>query len=419
MRPDARRCAGAVEGGFRKRVIRLAKAWRGIIRFPMPRTDLMARHRDTQLDAARGLAVLLVLFGHLLQPVFYGPSGPNPGPALAVWRVIYAFHMPFFFLLCGMVDRVRGDEDIAAASLSALKLVLTALAFSTLALIPPLLDGTVSPGSALLDMLRARDLSLSVLWFLVALGLVRVVYAAALALAFPHAYWVVLGGALAVSWICSAQAFPFWQIHALLGALPFYVAGRRLGRRALDASALLGVCGLAVLLLCAPRNFVHVATGQYGNPALFAVTAVAGCGFMLAVADRLRGPPRAVAAFLGRTSFDLYIVSGAFLLLAPYRPDWDRWGLLVLLAAVGLPLHLLVALSLRGPIRAVRRGAEGVVDGLAGRWRLRARIDAPGSTRRSRAFPMRILKTCAGPSPASPASRPSMTAPHAIGPDVR
>ncbi|MGT2485815.1 acyltransferase family protein [Methylobacterium oryzae CBMB20] len=74
----------------------------------MPRTDPMAPSRDLQLDAARGLAVLLVLLGHLLQPVFYGPSGLEPGPALAVWRVIYAFHMPFFFLLCGMVDRIKG-----------------------------------------------------------------------------------------------------------------------------------------------------------------------------------------------------------------------------------------------------------------------------------------------------------------------
>ncbi|MCX4198029.1 acyltransferase family protein, partial [Methylobacterium organophilum] len=209
----------------------------------------MAPPRDLQLDAARGLAVLLVLSGHLLQPVFYGPSGPEPGPALAVWRVIYAFHMPFFFLLCGMVDRMKGEMDLAAACLSALKLVVVALTFSTLALIPPILDGSLAPGAAVLDMLRGSDLTLGVLWFLVALGLVRVIDAAARAAAFPGGYWIVLGGALALSWICSARAFPYWQVHALVGALPFYVAGLRLGRRAFDVSALLGACGLAVLLL--------------------------------------------------------------------------------------------------------------------------------------------------------------------------
>lgn len=342
--------------------------------------------RDLQLDAARGLAVLLVLSGHLLQPVFYGPSGPEPGPALAVWRVIYAFHMPFFFLLCGMVDRIKEEMDIAAACLSALKLVVVALAFSTLALIPPILDGSLAPGGAVLDLLRGYDLSLGVLWFLIALGLVRVVDAAARAATFPGGYWIVLGGALALSWTCSARAFPYWQVHALVGALPFYVAGLRLGPRAFDVSALLGACGLAVLLLCAPRNFVHVATGQYGDPALFAVTAVAGSAFALAVAGRLRGPPRAAAGLLGRASFELYIVSGVFLLLAPHGPAWDRWDGLMLLAAIGLPLHLIAARGLRGPIRAVRAAADsvvdsavdGLVDGLAGRRR-RARPGLSGA----------------------------------------
>ncbi|WCS23294.1 acyltransferase family protein [Methylobacterium sp. NMS14P] len=343
----------------------------------------MAPPRDLQLDAARGLAVLLVLSGHLLQPVFYGPSGPEPGPALAVWRVIYAFHMPFFFLLCGMVDRIKGEAGLAAAGRSALKLVAVALAFGTLALVLRAVDGTLSPGDALRDALYGRHFGLGVLWFLVALGLVRVIDAAARAAAFPGGDWVVLGGALALSWICSARAFPFWQVHALVGALPFYVAGRRLGRRAFDVSALLGALGLVVLLLCAPRNFVHVATGQYGDPALFAVTAAAGSAFALAVAGRLRGPPRAAAGLLGRASFELYIVSGLFLLLAPHWPAWDRWDLLVLLAAIGLPLHLIAARGLRGPIRAVRAAADsvvdGLVDGLAGR---RRRARAPDTAPR-------------------------------------
>lgn len=342
----------------------------------------MAPPRDLQLDAARGLAVLLVLSGHLLQPVFYGPSGPEPGPALAVWRVIYAFHMPFFFLLCGMVDRMKGEMDLAAACASALKLVVVALTFSTLALIHRALDGTLSAADALRDALYGQTFGLGVLWFLVVLGLVRVIDAAARAAAFPGGYWIVLGGVLALSWICSARAFPYWQVHALVGALPFYVAGLRLGRRAFDVSALLGACGLAVLLLCAPRNFVHVATGQYGDPALFAVSAVAGSAFMLAAAGRLRGPPRAAAGVLGRASFELYIVSGLFLLWAPHRPAWDRWHLLALLEVLGLPLHLIAARALRGPIRAVRRAADavvdGVVDGLAGR-RYRA---PPGSAPR-------------------------------------
>ncbi|WP_331326707.1 hypothetical protein [Methylobacterium fujisawaense] len=80
------------------------------------------------------------------------------------------------------------------------------------------------------------------------------------------------------------------------------------------------------------------------------------------------------------------IVSGVFLLLAPHWPAWDRWDGLVLLAAIGLPLHLIAARGLRGPIRAVRAAADsvvdsavdGLVDGLAGRRR-RARPGLSGA----------------------------------------
>ncbi|WP_246695160.1 acyltransferase family protein [Methylobacterium sp. P1-11] len=349
---------------FGNLVIRLAKAWRGIIRSSTTRADLMAHHRDRELDAARGLAMLLVVYGHLLQPLFLDQSWISQGPAFDVWRVIYAFHMPFFFLLCGVTDNIKGYEDFGASGLSALKLLLTALAFSAIGLMPQLLNGTLSLEAALLNHLRGDGLGLAVLWFLIVLGLVRVIYAAALAAARPYGYWLVLAGSLAVSWLCSEQAFRFWQIYSLVGALPFYVAGRRFGRRVFDVSVLLGFCSLAVLLLCAPSNLVHVATGLYGDPTLFAVAAVAGCWFMLMVVGHLRGMPRAMAAYVGRASFELYIVSGAFLVLSPQLPGWDRWIFLVLLAAVGLPLHMIAAFFLRRPIRSVRKAAYGVGDGL-------------------------------------------------------
>jgi peptidoglycan/LPS O-acetylase OafA/YrhL len=348
----------------------------GILRSSMPRTDLMTSHRDTQLDAARGLAMLLVLYGHLLQPVFYGPSGFAQGPSFTVWRVIYAFHMPFFFLLCGVVDRIRGFADLGESSLSALKLVLTALAFSFLALIPQTLNGSRSLASALLDNLCGDGLGLGVLWFLIVLALLRVIYAAALATASACGYWLLLAGVLALSWTCCAHASRFWQLQALFGTLPFYVAGRRVGRGVFDLSAAVGLCGLALLLLCAPTNFAHIATGQYGDPVLFAGAAVAGCGFMLTLAGHLRGLPCRIAAVTGRMSFDLYIVSGVVLLVLPRRPDWDSWACLVLLAIVGLPLHAMAALALRGPIRSVRAAVGYVVDGLVGKWRLRAASDA-------------------------------------------
>ncbi|MGT2482079.1 acyltransferase family protein [Methylobacterium oryzae CBMB20] len=351
----------------------------------MPRTDPMAPSRDLQLDAARGLAVLLVLLGHLLQPVFYGPSGLEPGPALAVWRVIYAFHMPFFFLLCGMVDRIKGEAGLGAACLSALKLAVVALAFGTLALVPQALDGTLSPADALRDALYGRNFGLGVLWFLVALGLVRVIDAAARAATFPKP----TGSCWAAPWPCrgSAARRRSGSGRSTHSSAPCRSTLRAGGSGHARSTSPRCWAPAASRCFCSARrrNFVHVATGQYGDPALFAVTAVAGSAFALAIVGRLRGPPRAAAALLGRASFELYIVSGFFLLLAPHWPDWDRWDRLALLAALGLPLHLIVARALRGPIRAVRRASDGVVDGLAdGLAGRRRRARPPDSATRPR-----------------------------------
>jgi fucose 4-O-acetylase-like acetyltransferase len=72
------------------------------------------RHPD--LDRARGLAIALVVFGHIVarQP-----------PTDAHWyeiirRVIYSFHMPFFFYLSGRVAVLSGQFATPRAGLPAL-----------------------------------------------------------------------------------------------------------------------------------------------------------------------------------------------------------------------------------------------------------------------------------------------------------
>jgi fucose 4-O-acetylase-like acetyltransferase len=63
---------------------------------------LMQRRAD--IDRAKGLAILLVVFGHLVA---------RADPAGVVWyeplrRAIYSFHMPFFFYLSGLVLMLSG-----------------------------------------------------------------------------------------------------------------------------------------------------------------------------------------------------------------------------------------------------------------------------------------------------------------------
>ena len=60
--------------------------------------------RRTDIDAAKGLAILLVVFGHLVA---------RADPAGVFWyeplrRAVYAFHMPFFLYLSGLVAAGSG-----------------------------------------------------------------------------------------------------------------------------------------------------------------------------------------------------------------------------------------------------------------------------------------------------------------------
>ena len=49
------------------------------------------------LDVAKGLAIILVVLGHSAQYYLY----PDYYQSSVMWRIIYSFHMPLFFILSG------------------------------------------------------------------------------------------------------------------------------------------------------------------------------------------------------------------------------------------------------------------------------------------------------------------------------
>jgi len=63
----------------------------------------MERRRD--IDSAKGLAILLVVFGHLVARA--DPAGVHWYEPLR--RAVYAFHMPFFLYLSGLVAVLSGQ----------------------------------------------------------------------------------------------------------------------------------------------------------------------------------------------------------------------------------------------------------------------------------------------------------------------
>lgn len=64
----------------------------------------MAKDRIIWIDNAKAIAILLVVVGHIIQ-FMYSPEGFDQN---IVFRYIYAFHMPLFFLLSGLVTKPFG-----------------------------------------------------------------------------------------------------------------------------------------------------------------------------------------------------------------------------------------------------------------------------------------------------------------------
>jgi len=318
--------------------------------------------RDVNLDAARGLGILLVICGHLLEPTFIEQGDITGGLAFTIWRTIYAFHMPFFFLVTGMADKLVERRRASNVTGTALQLVLTALVFSLLAYIPQVIAGSVSITEILMRHLAGQRLGLAPLWFLIALALVRILYAAASKISDRVVYWSFLGAVLVASEACAKYQFKPWYFQSLLGGFPFYLIGRLTNAEGSKVSAPAALCGLAALLACSSDNFVHLAAGQYGDLPNFVAGALGGCCLSLALIEHLRGVALTAAAYLGRRSFELFVISGIVLAASPMMRQLDNATGILLILLVGIPSQIVLARFLRRPITAARRAIDAVVE---------------------------------------------------------
>lgn len=121
-------------------------------------------------DIARGIAILLVVFAHSLE-IFM--ARPGAGSTLfTLWKGIYSFHLPFFFLISGYLSKVHSSKH-------GVRSALTLILFSFLAdgpawLIKHQMGFEKSFPDYFNDIILLKGFTLIVTWFLPALGLVRI-----------------------------------------------------------------------------------------------------------------------------------------------------------------------------------------------------------------------------------------------------
>lgn len=119
--------------------------------------------RDVRLDIYRGLAIMLVVFGHGIQD-----RVPDFDRNMA-FKAIYMFHMPLFFYICGMVYGLKSHV------LSGAEIGLSVLRRATQLLFPFIIwylinyamsDDTSSLTDRLAMLFRSPDYGLWFLWIL-------------------------------------------------------------------------------------------------------------------------------------------------------------------------------------------------------------------------------------------------------------
>ncbi len=186
---------------------------------------IVGKKRIAWIDISRGIGILLVVYGHALSPGI-------------IRYLIYAFHMPLFFFLSGLVFRYKPDESWQSfIGKNARNILLPYLIFAILSLLlwyvtrrpelPAVLlqFGSIFYGNGNNNLLAFNNL----LWFLPCLFLTRVLFFAVTRYSSDIKYLLVVMGLFACLGYCYSLFFseiklPF-GLETALTAIVFFGGG--------------------------------------------------------------------------------------------------------------------------------------------------------------------------------------------------
>jgi fucose 4-O-acetylase-like acetyltransferase len=306
--------------------------------------------RRDDLDQAKGLAILLVVFGHLAARE--APIGVDWYEPLR--QAVYLFHMPFFLYLSGLAAALSGAATLppsgwrALARRRAARLLLPFLGFGLLILAGKLalaphvyVDNVPENLLAGLDgLLRATGASPAAsVWYLVAVF--------AFALATPL-LWRLGGGVALISVALALFTWPapaLFYLDRLAGYFVFFAAGVLAGQAGAGWTAALDRHGLAFRTLF--LTALAVAAGCGATHADKLALLLVGLAAMPALHGMVRAWPSEALLWLGRHSLPIYLLNTICIGLA-------KAALLPVLGwrAASFPLFapLLMAAGIGGPV---------------------------------------------------------------------
>lgn len=347
--------------------------------------------RESYIDASKGFAILLVIYGHLLEVFFRGrPDGMFITSAYHQWWIIYAFHMPLFFVLSGLSNQRLLNKSWREVIQGALSLIVLCYIIH---LSGVLVDFGMNPRfpdvndlmNIIKPMVFAYKFSTIVTWFLVSLAIAQVLFYALFRTG-SHTPRYLAALCLAASLVCLLQ--PDWRnfylVKTWLPATLFFCFGfyvrpslpifaKPLTAISLTAAGVsLSVfykgCPYAMTSYC-----VDIATqGSLVQFLLFVMLAlITSSGLILTIAcfksKRLYRPFN----WLGQNSLSLFLINGY--ILAFLNPLWKTTPLpffnlwywpLLFMGIVGM--HLVVLFLVQKGIDDTYEGAKAISKAMFG-----------------------------------------------------
>ncbi|MBE6719231.1 MAG: hypothetical protein E7571_01065 [Ruminococcaceae bacterium] len=317
-------------------------------------------NRKHYIDIARGVAITLVVIGHGVSEYSTGLTG--------VERVIYSFHMPLFFVISGLVFRVKsGDTVKSFAKKRAKGLMLPYLLFAVLIFASHLAERFVfktdseffktlkTPSGILNTLLLTNKSAFSNLWFLPCMFAAQVILF--VIFKFIKNKWIVAlcctVPSVAIIFISPQISLPL-SLEAAVVSLLFIYIGTLIQKADIKKKTEMLMLPAAIFAFCTSQAFYFTYYNdkafsyynvQFEVPWLFCLTAISGSLLIILFAHRQKEVP--VSELLGRHS--LYIFGFHYLVQNVLRIAIEKAGITlnsVIILAVTTVLNLAICTAL-------------------------------------------------------------------------
>ena len=286
--------------------------------------------RITWIDSAKAYGIALVFYGHILESL----TQLQNNSLLLQYKLIYAFHMPLFFILSGYLSK---NSKLNFRYRLASRIV-PVLFFNLLAFPFKVIEDIYSNKFfhnigfylySLLSLTRGYPMFDFMTWFLVCLFTVE-------SIDFLLRRYIKTNKGLIVATIClyligelitlkpkfftfaTGISVDFWYANEALIAYLFYQFGSTLKRsefletKTLPALqiAILIFTGLFFLFTFNLNSAVNMAGSRHGNLILFPLTAIAGSLFVILIAKLV--PANKIIIFIDQNTLILLGINGFF-----------------------------------------------------------------------------------------------------------